>query len=186
MKVYASVDEVSFHRKPVKNKVVRMKYRTADNWRQMELEELADLNGNKGRAIIPAHLDGGISAKNCAAMQMVALDFGHGCSFANIKRRCDAMGPSITYAYHTFSSSAEEEKFRVIFVFEELVEDQFVINMLLQMMQAIFPECDHSCKNMDRMFFGGRGLIYFDGEARMALVQLLHSRVYCKFHWCEV
>lgn len=42
------------------------------------------------------------------------------------------------------------------------------------MMQAIFPECDHSCKNMDRMFFGGKELIYFNGDARMALVQLLH------------
>ncbi len=140
----------------------------------MDLEELADLNGSKGHTIIPAHLDGGISAKNCVAMQIVALDFDHGCNFADIKRRCDAMGLSITYAYHTFSSSAEEEKFRVIFVLEELLEDQFVINMLLQMMQAIFPECDHSCKNMDRMFFGGKELIYFDGEARMALVRLLH------------
>lgn len=83
-------------------------------------------------------------------------------------------------------SWAEEEKFRVIFVVEELLEDQLVKNMLLQMIQAIFPECDHSCKNMDRMLFGGRGLIYFDEEARMALVQLLHPRVYCKFHWCEV
>lgn len=62
----------------------------------------------------------------------------------------------------------------MIFVFEELLEDQFVINMLLQMMQAIFPECDHSCKNMDRMFFGGKELIYFDGEARMTLVRLLY------------
>lgn len=60
-------------------------------------------------------------------MQIVALDFDHGCSFADIKHKCDAMGLSITYAYHTFSSSAEEEKFRVIFVLEELLEDQFVI-----------------------------------------------------------
>lgn len=174
MKVYVSIDEASFHRKPAGNEIIKMKYRTAGNWRQMELKELADLNGNKGHAIIPAHLAGGISAKHCVAMQIVALDFDHGCSFADIKHKCDAMGLSITYAYHTFSSSAEEEKFRVIFVLEELLEDQFVIDMLLQMMQAIFQECDHSCKNMDRMFFGGKELIYFNGDARMALVQLLH------------
>ncbi|HBI61479.1 MAG TPA: hypothetical protein DDY31_09745 [Lachnospiraceae bacterium] len=174
MKVYVSIDEASFHRKPTGNEIIKMKYRTAGNWRQMELKELADINGNKGHAIIPAHLAGGISAKHCVAMQIVALDFDHGCSFADIKNRCDAMGLAITYAYHTFSSSSEEEKFRVIFVLEELLDDNFVINMLLLIFQNLFPGCDHSCKNMDRMFFGGKELIYFDGEARIALVQLLH------------
>lgn len=173
MKVYVSVDEVSFNRKPKAQEIVRMKYRAAGSWGEFELEELADLNGNKGHAIIPAHLEGGISAKHCVAMQVVALDFDHGCSFDDIKYRCDAWGLNIAYAYHTFSSSKEEEKFRVIFVLEELLVDKFVINMVLLIFQNIFPECDHSCKNMDRMFFGGKELIYFDGEARIALVQLL-------------
>ena len=40
------------------------------------------------------------------------------------------------------------------------------------MLHRIFPECDHSCKNPDRMFFGGKELIYIDLSARIALVQL--------------
>ena len=43
-----------------------------------------------------------------------------------------------------------------VFVLEELLEDKFVINMLLHIFQCIFPDCDRSCKNMDRMFFGGK------------------------------
>lgn len=49
-----------------------------------------------------------------------------------------------------------------------------MINLLLLIFQNIFPEYDRSCKNMDRMFFGGKELIFFDGEARLALVQLIH------------
>ena len=173
MRVHVSMDEVAYDRKPDKSEIGKMKYRIARNWKEVELEELADRNGNKGHTIVPAHLSGGISAKNCVAMQIFALDFDHGCSFADIKGRCDAMGLKMAYAYHTFSSSAVEEKFRVVFVLEEVLEDRFIINMLLHIFQHIFPECDRSCKNMDRMFFGGKEVICFDGEARLALVQLL-------------
>ena len=173
MKVHVSIDEVPYNRKPDKSGIGKMKYRVARNWKQLELAELADMNGNRGHTIVPAHLEGGISAKDCVAMQIFALDFDHGCSFADIKCRCDEMGIKMAYAYHTFSSSEAEEKFRVVFVLEELLEDRFVINMLLHIFQCIFPDCDRSCKNMDRMFFGGKEVIYFDGEARLALVQLL-------------
>ena len=173
MKVHVSIDEVPYNRKPDKSGIGKMKYRVARNWKQLELAELADMNGNRGHTIVPAHLEGGISAKDCVAMQVFALDFDHGCSFADIKCRCDEMGIKMAYAYHTFSSSEAEEKFRVVFVLEELLEDRFVINMLLHIFQCIFPDCDRSCKNMDRMFFGGKEVIYFDGEARLALVQLL-------------
>ena len=44
------------------------------------------------------------------------------------------------------------------------------------MLTKIFPECDGQCKNPDRMFFGGKELIYVNSEARIALVQL-HSSV---------
>ena len=156
MRVHVSMDEVAYDRKPDKSEIGKMKYRIARNWKEVELEELADRNGNKGHTIVPAHLSGGISAKNCVAMQIFALDFDHGCSFADIKGRCDAMGLKMAYAYHTFSSSAVEEKFRVVFVLEEVLEDRFIINMLLHIFQHIFPEGDRSCKNMDRMFLGGK------------------------------
>ena len=172
--MHVSIDEVPYNWKPDKSEIGKMRYRVARNWKQMELEELAELNGNRGHTIVPAHLEGGISAKDCVAMQVFALDFDHGCSFADIKHRCDALGLDMAYAYHTFSSSEAEEKFRVAFVLEWLLEDGFIINLILQILQAIFPESDRSCKNMDRMFFGGKELIYFDGEARLALGQLRH------------
>lgn len=173
MKVKVSVDSVSKMEKPPREEISTIKRRTAGLWQEIELKELADLNGNKGHAIIPAHLEGGMKTENCMAMQLLTLDFDDGCTFAQIKRRCDDLGLKIAYAYHTLSASTDKEKFRVVFVCEEVLEDLFIIRAVLRMLHKIFPECDKLCKNPDRMFFGGKGLFYTDLSARMALVQLL-------------
>lgn len=172
MKVKVSVDNEPYSAKPCGWEIAKIKERTTGLWQEIDLKELADLNGNKGHAIVPAHLIGGMSADNCAAMQLLVLDFDHGCTFVQIKEKCDAIGLKITYAYHTFSSSELEEKFRVVFVCEEVIEDLFIIKAALKMLHRIFTKCDHSCKNPDRIFLGGKELIYFDPSARMALVQL--------------
>lgn len=83
------MDRVSFNSKPSKNNIVSTRERTVSNWTEIELEELADLNGNKGHTIIPAHLQGGTKAENCTEMQILALDFDSGCTFSEIKDRCD-------------------------------------------------------------------------------------------------
>lgn len=173
MKVKVSIDNEPFTKKPSGYQIGMIKKRMGQCWREMDLEKLADLNGNRGHTITPAHLEGGVSAKNCTAMQLFVLDFDGGYTFAELKRKCDAIGLKITYAYHTFSSTEEKEKFRAVFVCEELVEDKFIIETVLKMLYKIFPECDHSCINPDRMFFGGKGLFYFDASARLALVQLI-------------
>lgn len=138
----------------------------------MDIKELADLVGNKGCTMVPAHLAGGIASRNFKGIQLFALDFDHGCKFDEIKNKCEDFGISISFAYHTFSSSVEEERFRVVFAYECLIEDAFVAGVISYMLTKIFPECDGQCKNPDRMFFGGKELIYVNSEARIALVQL--------------
>lgn len=174
MKVGVSVDNEALNQKPAGKEITAAKKRTAGSWREIELEELADLNGNKGHTIIPAHLAGGMSTEHCIEMQLFVLDFDHGSTFVQIKRKCDVMGLKMAYAYHTFSSSVAEERFRVVFACEESIKDLYIIKAVLRMLHRIFPECDQSCKNPDRMFYGGKGLIYTDFFARIALVQLLH------------
>lgn len=172
MKVKISMDKVSLQSKPKENKIVETRERTASNWTEIELKKLAYLNGRKGHTIIPAHLQGGTKAENCTEMQILALDFDSGCTFSEIKNRCDSRGLNITYAYHTFSSTEEHEKFRVIFVLDVPETDTFIIKVMLNMLIKIFPECDTSCKDLCRMFFGGKELIYYDGDARIALEQV--------------
>lgn len=151
----------------------------------MDIKELADLVGNKGCTMVPAHLAGGIASRNFKGIQLFALDFDHGCKFDEIKNKCEDFGISISFAYHTFSSSVEEERFRVVFAYECLIEDAFVAGVISYMLTKIFPECDGQCKNPDRMFFWGKGScrlldefrrgVTLPHEARFAiLTNLLH------------
>lgn len=172
MKAYVSLDNYSYITKP-KDRIPAIKRRTMKNWREMGVSELADLVGNKGHAMIPAHLEGGMSADCCKSMQLFGVDFDDGCSFNEIRTRCELWGLAIAFAYHTYSSTKEKEKFRVVFIHECPIEDVFIIRLIIMMLYKIFPECDQACKNLDRIFLGGKELIYVNDKARIALVQLL-------------
>lgn len=173
MKAYVSLDDQSYNKKPVKTEIPKIKYRAVSKWELIEVDELADLVGNHGHAMVPAHLEGGIASRNFKGIQLFTLDFDHGCKFDEIKKRCEDFEISISFAYHTFSATPEEERFRVVFTYECLIEDSFAAKVILYMLMKIFSECDSGCKNLDRMFFGGKELIYVNGDARIALVQLL-------------
>ncbi|MBE5965288.1 MAG: hypothetical protein E7252_10300 [Lachnospira sp.] len=171
MKVHVSLDNVGYREKPLR-RMAEIKSRTASLWQEIELAELADLIGNQGHAMVPAHMEGGLKADNCVEMQLLALDFDHGCTFEQIKERCDMMGLPMAFAYHTYSSSVKEERFRVVFVHHCLIDNLFSIRIALAMLNKIFPESDSACINPDRVFLGGKKLIYLDARAHIALVQL--------------
>ena len=137
------------------------------------MEELAVLVGEQGHTIMPAHLEGGLRAENCVGMQLLVLDFDHGARFDEIRKKCERLNLPAAFAYHTYSSSEQEEHFRLVFVHEYPIDDPFVIKAAIAMLHKIFRECDHSCTNLDRIFFGGKQLIYVDVLARIALMQLM-------------
>lgn len=169
MEVYTSIDWVSYKEKPT-NEIPGIRRRMTGNWISIDVRELAEKVGDGGHTIVPGHLEGGIKAENCTEMQLLVLDFDDGVTFGEILGRCNGFGIPITFAYHTFSSTKEKEKFRVVFVYQEVLKDTFVIQMLLAMLYRIFPECDKSCKNLDRVFLGGKELIYLNENARISLV----------------
>lgn len=173
MEVYVSVDNQSYKSKPERSEIIETRRRAAGNWGTCDISELADKVGNQGYAMIPAHLENGMKTKNCKEMQLFALDFDEGCTFEEIKNQCHCMDIPISFAYHTFSSTKEKEKFRVVFVYEQVVTDPFIISIIINMLHKIFPDSDPSCKNLDRMFLGGKELIYLNTDARISLVQLL-------------
>ena len=58
-------------------------------------------------------------------------------------------------------STKEHPRFRAVFVNDVPVEDKRVAEIMIAMLLEIFPQADKSCKDVPRMFFGGKGL---DGE----------------------
>ena len=149
MEVYTSLDGIGYDRKPT-NEIPQIKRRTSGRWMKVGVKELARMVGKCGHTIVPGHMQGGMKADNCTAMQLFVLDFDEGATFEEILDRCRRLGVSITFAYHTFSSTQEKDKFRVVFAYESVLKDIFVIKLILAMLHRIFPECDQSCKNLDR------------------------------------
>lgn len=172
MNIYVSIDERGYTEKP-EREIVSIKKRAVENWSCMEVRELADLVGNKGFSMVPGHLVDGMKSSNCTEMQLFALDFDHGASYQDIKKKCDQVRLPISFAYHTFSSTITEERFRIVFAYECVLKDLYVINLIKTILKKIFPESDQSCHNLDRIFLGGKDLIYVDENAYIALVQLL-------------
>lgn len=172
MEVYTNLDNQGYYKKPDKM-VEKVSRRVSEMWNRMEISELAELVGNNGYAVIPGHMLGGTKEENCKGMQLFMLDFNHGVTFQEIKSRCDTLGIPISFAYRTYGSSLLEERFRVAFVHNNLIEDSYVVKIVLLMLHKIFPECNQSYKNLNRIFFGGKELIYLDTRAHFTLVQLI-------------
>ncbi|MCC8051420.1 MAG: hypothetical protein LIP10_12340 [Clostridiales bacterium] len=171
MNVHVGIDPTTYESKPKKNEAGTVRKRAADNWCECDMERLAGLAAT-GHAILPGHLVNGCKAENWTEMQLLVLDFDDGISFIEISDRCKTYELSISFAYHTFSSSAECEKFRVVFSLYTPTKDAYAAKILMLMLHKIFPECDKCCTDLCRCFYGGKGLLYLDKDACIALVQL--------------
>ncbi len=62
----------------------------------------------------------------------------------------------------------------VLFLSLRTTTDINVFNIIIAMLMQIFHSCDKSCKDVARLFFGGKKLIYFDKKERQINLSNLH------------
>ena len=173
-KVTVGLDWIRYPQKPKNNyEFPKIKQRAASNWTEVDLEDFAVAVGNFGQAFLPGNLVGGMKANCCVGMQVFGLDFDDGTPYEEIRNRCLRWGIPFTFSYETLSSTPENVRFRIVFVHDTLIEDMYVVDLILNILHKLFPECDHACRNKDRLFMGGKNLLEFNAGARMALVNLL-------------
>ena len=134
--------------------------RIARNEVEEEPEQLGNLIGNQGCTFCPAVFKNGERKKDdFREMELFVLDFDEGTPYRVIRERAEQYGISICFSYHTFSSSRENERFRVVFRHICPVKDAQAAKIILFMLAELFPECDRSCIDVSRMFLGGKGVI---------------------------
>ncbi|MEG2350987.1 MAG: hypothetical protein RSB57_10830, partial [Hungatella sp.] len=71
--------------------------------------------------------------------------------------------------------SKRERKFRVIFLNDVPVTDRLSAEIIIKMLLKIFSQTDKSCKDVSRMFFGGKKLIGNVGKDTINIVGLTES-----------
>lgn len=158
MQIRVSLDKEGFHGKPEKH-TAKISSRIAAEIKCCGIDELAELVGVKGHTFCPAvFTKRRRRAENFKEMQVFALDFDNGVSYEKIVRISKDYGIPAAFAYHTFSSTQVSPRFRVVFVNDVRVTDRRAAELIIQMLLGIFEDADRSCKDVSRMFFGGKRL----------------------------
>lgn len=175
------IDTVGFKGKPTGTDIALLKPRLANEKPiscGIQYLEQAVLNG---QTFNPGILQGGCKAEHWVSQQVFAIDIDNEkkglpkgspkqiadtpLSINEVLKRCTEWNIPPSLIYETFSSTEQWQKFRIVFICKELIHDGALRDNIQQGLQEIFPECDSSCINRDRLFFGGIRTLYIDTNA---------------------
>jgi len=136
--------------------------RIANHPRDIDIVELSkQVTSPNGKTWIPAYLEGGRTNKHWKSQSVFAIDFDSGMSFEHVLERLQGKGLDCTFAYETFSSTPDLQKFRVAFQLNQSIINSDYRYSIQKALISIFSlEVDKACKDASRMFYGGRELIY--------------------------
>ena len=151
-----SMDSQGFSTKPdlvigqINNRIGRgIKSVNAENF-----DEFVAKVGRQGYTFCPATFkDGQRNIENFQEMQLFALDFDSGITFPEVKDRADKYNLPVLFAYKTFNSKENHNRFRVSFLNDVAIPDKKVAKTMLQALMTIFPEADRQCNDISRMYY---------------------------------
>ncbi len=168
-------DSVSYRHKPGHTDIAAIKPRiAAAKPVNITLDEL-EKRILSGITYTPGILSGGSKAENWKCQQIFCIDIDNEdkkapkgekrkslnpLDVAEVLKRCEIWNIPPALIYETFSSSPEWLKFRIVFIGSEVIADGARRDLIQLGLQEVFPECDSTCKNRDRLFFGGKNTLY--------------------------
>ena len=171
-KINIQIDCEGFAVKPDKKKTIEISRRITENEMEITIEEFADLVGNKGHAFLSAYLASVRKAENFVYQKVFALDFDGTISVDEFLERAECFEIEPAFLYETFTSTNEKHKFRAVFINDVTIKDKEVAEIMIHFLLRLFPEADKSCKDVARMFFGGKKVIYSKYENRINIFNL--------------
>ena len=158
------LDKTGYTQKPSGKEIGKISTRIVNNiYESKNIREIADLIGNHGHTWCPAIFNGKRNKNNFKEIQLIALDFDGGISFEEVCQISETYMIPILFAYETFSS-VNKNKFRIVFQLENPIVDMLTFDIIIDMLMTIFKGCDTACKDVSRIFFGGKNLFYFNDK----------------------
>lgn len=186
MTITLQTDSVSYRNKPTHKDISAIKPRlSASEPVSITLKDL-ERRILAGITYTPAVLKGGSKQENWQCQQVFCIDIDNEdknapkpkkgekavkkqnetpLDVAEVLKRCESWNITPALIYETFSSTPQWLKFRIVFISSEVITDGTQRDFIQLGLQEIFPECDSSCKNRDRLFFGGKSTLYIDESA---------------------
>lgn len=158
------------------------------------LENLIAEHTEKARTIAPAVFNKGSTGKvsrkntNWRQQQLFMLDIDNEIEGISIVTVEDALGRCAKYdvkpffIYHSMSSTLGNERFRMGFLYDQVVTNPNERDMVQDLLQMLFPEADNT-KDRARMFYGSHsGAVHIDYDARVDLPSLFISTFHFRKH----
>lgn len=177
------IDSKAFEDKPSGNEIGGIKKRLQEKIppTTVSVEKLAQKIG-AGHSASPSVMNGA-SAINWQEQQLFLVDIDNERADAPLltpKKAleiCLKYGLPPTFYYHTFGSGKDKPKFRLAFVMNESVKEEFRRQIIIDTLTSLFPQSDRACVNADRIFFGtNKSVKVRDKNARISFEDIL--RIY--------
>ena len=103
--------------------------------------------------------------KNWESQEVVYIDFDGGMTYNEALQCCKNFNINPIIKYSTYSSTSTIEKFRLIFVLDEVIRDKILMKNIIQAFNFIFNfQCDQSALNLSNYYFGGYDAIFLSSK----------------------
>lgn len=159
-KVKLHIDKIGYKEKPTRDDIAIIKNRLQGHSPPVEvtLKELVDAL-QKGKAVSPTVMKG-TKAKDFVEQQVFMVDIDNNITENPILQVeeaisiCEKNHLSLAFYYFSFSHTKEIQKYRLVFVMNEVITDSILRDTIMRRLIDLFEQADTSCTNADRVFFG--------------------------------
>lgn len=108
---------------------------------------------------------------------IISLDFDDGITIDEFLENSRDLGLEPTFIYETFSHTEEQHRFRAIWRLNTPIEDPQLKTAIQLMIMEVFPECDAACKDLSRLWVGGKKVVNYKYENTLNIENLINSLV---------
>ena len=148
-----------------------------ENVKEIDFETFVDLVGNNGAIWKSSFMEGGAKNINFKCAYMLSLDFDNGISINEFLENAKDLGLEPTFIYETFSSTNEFNRFRAIWKLKEVIEYPQLKTALQLMLMEVFSDCDSACKDLSRLWIGGKNVAFYNPMNTLNIENLLNATV---------
>lgn len=173
LKVKCMLDKTQYSNKPQGIEIAKITNRLEHEQIEIDIKELAD-HLIHGCTFKPSFLNGK-KESDWVSQQLFALDFDEGTNIESELNRCKELNILPCFGYTSFSHTSEHNKFRLVFCANEVITDYNTAKQLQLTLMDIFNHSDEKCKNLSRLYFGGRQLIYSNYDNKIDYKKIIEK-----------
>lgn len=171
-----NIDKHQIRKKPPKGDRIfgRISNRVAKNKEVLSIEEIIYEVGEHYKAFTRANMCNNTRNDNSFEKQIfLVLDFDENPDYKKFKEKCQKYGLNYTFTYRSLRWSKENQKFRAVFVLDDWIKDSRIANVVNNLLLIMFDDtdlkADQKCKELCRMFLGGKKVIEAFPENRISI-----------------